>query len=77
MYLLTAASNNLDHTNIQDTPDALVIPGQGEPVLAAEDRPPVVGHIEGAPRGRRKLQALGAAFEGLELKGNRGTFQRK
>ena len=75
MYLLSsdyATSNNLDQTNIQDTPDALVVPAQGEPVLTAEDRPPVVGHVEGAPRGRRKLPASGAALEGLELKGNRG-----
>ena len=75
MYLLSSDYAASNHTNIQDTPDALVVPAQGEPVLAAEDRPPVVGHIEGAPRGRRKLRASGATLEGLELKGDRGTFQ--
>ena len=59
-----------------DLPDAIVVPGQSEPVLAAENRPPVVGHIEGAPRGRRKLRASGAALKGLELKREHGNILR-
>ena len=51
------------------SPDALVVPAQREPVLAAQDRPSVLGHGEVAPRGRREFRAPSATLKPLELNG--------